>query len=98
MEKVLNKIIENNINLTKEGKVADYIPALKKANPNNIGICIVDLEGNTYKSGDCNVKFTIQSISKVITLMLAVMDNGNPMYLKELAMKEQMNLLIPYIN
>ncbi len=30
MEKVLNKIIENNINLTKEGKVADYIPALKR--------------------------------------------------------------------
>lgn len=76
MEKLLGEIIEKNRYLTKEGNVADYIPALKKANPSYIGISIVDLQGNTYKSGDYQVKFTIQSISKVLSLMLALMDNG----------------------
>lgn len=76
MENILREIVEGNRYLTGEGRVADYIPALKKANPKDIGICVVSLGGNTYKAGDCNVKFTIQSISKVISLMLAIMDNG----------------------
>lgn len=76
MEKILEKIISKNRSLTKEGKVADYIPALKKANPNHIGISIVDTEGNIYKFGDYNFKFTMQSISKVLSLMLALMDHG----------------------
>lgn len=76
MEGLLQRIVEENRYLTKEGRVADYIPALAKANPNHIGICIVDLDGNIYKAGDTNIKFTIQSISKVISLMLAVMDYG----------------------
>ncbi len=76
MEKLLEKIVEENRQLAKEGKLADYIPALSKANPDHVGVCIVDFQGNLYKSGDSNVKFTIQSSSKVISLMLAVMDNG----------------------
>lgn len=76
MEKLLDRIIEKNRSLTGNGRVADYIPALSKADPNNIGICIVDLDGNTYSAGDYNTKFTIQSISKVIGLFLAIMDNG----------------------
>lgn len=76
MDRLLEKIVEKNRYLTKEGNVADYIPALSKANPDHIGICLVDLEGNVNKAGDCSIKFTIQSISKVISLMLALMDNG----------------------
>lgn len=76
MEGLLQRIVEENRYLTKEGKVADYIPALGKANSNHIGICVVDLEGNVKKAGDSDIKFTAQSISKVISLMLAIMDNG----------------------
>lgn len=76
MEKVLNRIIEKNRYLIKMGKVADYIPALSKADPNHIGITLITLDGKTYKSGDYNIPFTIQSISKVITLILAIEDNG----------------------
>ena len=76
MEKLLGEIIEKNKYLINQGKVASYIPALKKANPNHIGVTIMDLEGNVYKSGDYNRPFTIQSISKVMALMLAIMDNG----------------------
>ncbi len=76
MEKLLEDILEKNKNLTKKGKVADYIPALKKANPEDLGICIFDIEGHVYRTGDYNKKFTVQSISKVITLMLVLKDLG----------------------
>lgn len=76
MEKLLNTIIEKNRHLIKKGKLADYIPALSKANPNKIGICLMDTQGSIYKAGDFHVKFTIQSISKVISLILAIIDNG----------------------
>lgn len=76
MENMLDRLIEENKYLVQYGKVADYIPALSNANPNDIGICIMNMEGDIYHSGDYTKKFTIQSISKVISLMLAIMDRG----------------------
>ncbi len=76
MEGKLNEIIEKNRYLISQGKVANYIPALRNTDPNNIGICIIDLKGNIYKAGKYNKKFTIQSISKVMSLILAIMDRG----------------------
>ena len=76
MQKILGEVLEENRELAKKGRVASYIPALAKANPDHLGICIAEIDGNTYKAGDCDVKFTIQSISKVIALMQALMDNG----------------------
>lgn len=76
MEKLLDELIEKNKEITKHGKVADYIPALSYANPQDLGICIMDLEGRAYCSGDYQKKFTIQSISKVLALILALEDQG----------------------
>jgi glutaminase len=52
------------------GKVADYIPELAKVDPNKFGIALVDLEGKVYGAGDFEVPFSIQSISKVLTLTM----------------------------
>ena len=76
MDIMLKTILENNIEISSKGKVADYIPALKKANIDDCGITIIDSEKNIYSYGDYNKKFTIQSISKVVSLMLAIMDRG----------------------
>lgn len=76
MEELLNRVIEKNRHLTSKGKVASYIPALKRANPYQLGVCIADIEGNIFAAGDYKQKFTLQSISKTISLMLAIMDNG----------------------
>jgi glutaminase len=76
MNKFLEAVIENNRQWTKEGKVATYIPELGKADSNTLAICITTLHGEEYFGGDHEVKFTIQSISKIITLMLALLDNG----------------------
>ncbi|MCL6260302.1 glutaminase [Aquiflexum sp. TKW24L] len=52
------------------GKVADYIPELAKVDPDNFGIALVDLDGKVYGAGDFEVPFSIQSISKVLTLTM----------------------------
>lgn len=59
-----------------QGKVADYIPELTKANPNWFGICIATRDGHVYEVGDTGQAFTIQSISKALTYGLALEDQG----------------------
>ncbi|OPJ55802.1 glutaminase A [Alkalithermobacter paradoxus] len=76
MKYILDEIIENNRKYTSEGNVATYIPELAKGNRDDLGVCVIDMENNTYKSGDYDRKFTIQSVSKPISLALAIMDNG----------------------
>lgn len=76
MKKLLDVIIQNNRHYTEKGNVASYIPELQKADKNALGICVVTLDGEEYLAGDYDTKFTIQSISKVISLMLALIDNG----------------------
>ncbi len=76
MEKILEDIIVSNEHLKNRGSLADYIPALGRVDPNKIGISLADIDGNIYRAGDWDHKFTIQSISKVLSLMLAIMDNG----------------------
>ncbi|WP_129595821.1 glutaminase A [Anaerophilus nitritogenes] len=76
MQQLLNQVIENNKGWIKEGKVATYIPELAKSNPNALGICVFDLACNEFCAGDFETKFTMQSVSKVITLACALMDKG----------------------
>jgi glutaminase len=55
-----------------EGKVADYIPALAKADPKRFGMAVVTVEGAVHLLGDAALPFSIQSVSKVFTLTLAL--------------------------
>lgn len=87
MEKLLETLIVKNKSLTNEGKVATYIPELSKANPSSLGICVMDTEGNVFTAGDYNKKFTIQSISKTISLMLALIDNGEEVVFEKVGME-----------
>ena len=59
-----------------QGKQADYIPALANVNPNQFGICLNTIDGKIYKIGDSDVKFSIQSISKVFALAIALSAMG----------------------
>ncbi len=55
-----------------DGAVADYIPELGKANPDDFGLAIATVNGQTYTIGDAEVPFTIQSISKAFAFCLAL--------------------------
>ena len=59
-----------------EGKVSDYIPLLADANPAQMGCAVMMPDGVLHKIGDCDVLFTMQSISKVISLMYALKTFG----------------------
>ena len=58
------------------GEVASYIPELSKADRNALGVCVVANNKKVYRAGDWNTPFTIQSISKVISLILALKTAG----------------------
>jgi glutaminase len=60
----------------KEGKNADYIPALAEVSPKLFGISLVTVEGKAYDAGDVRSLFSIQSISKVFTLALVLQESG----------------------
>ena len=55
-----------------EGKVADYIPALARVDPVKLGIAFADAGRRVHGAGDCDEPFSIQSISKVFMLALAL--------------------------
>jgi len=76
MEKIHTKL--KNIHT---GKNADYIPALKKVDPNLYAISICTIDGTIINVGDVKHEFAIESCSKVFTLALAL-DTFGPKILK----------------
>ncbi len=60
----------------KEGKNADYIPALAKVDPNLFGIALVTVDGKVYTAGDIKTEVSIQSISKVFTMSQVIQEQG----------------------
>jgi glutaminase len=66
----------------KEGKNADYIPALAKVDPQVFGIALVTPDGKVYTAGDLTTEVSIQSVSKVFTLARVIQDDGEAAILK----------------
>ncbi|MFJ6323627.1 MULTISPECIES: glutaminase [unclassified Rhizobium] len=63
-----------------EGKVADYIPELAKVDPKQFGMTIATVNGDVYSVGDAAIPFSIQSISKVFMLTLALGKVGESLW------------------
>jgi glutaminase len=58
------------------GEPAQYIPELASADPDRMAAAFATLDGEVYGSGDAEVEFTIQSISKPFVYALALADRG----------------------
>ncbi|WP_299006094.1 glutaminase B [uncultured Shewanella sp.] len=69
---LLEQVMDTVRPLLGQGKVADYIPALAKVNANKLGIAVTSIDGTTIGAGDYLEPFSIQSISKVFSLTLAL--------------------------
>lgn len=69
---VLNEIASEMLARPDRGKVADYIPELARVDDAAFGIAVIDADGTVFAAGDADVSFSIQSISKVFTLTLAL--------------------------
>lgn len=61
---------------TEKGKVASYIPELAKEDPRQLGVSVCMPDGSILSAGDADTPFTLQSISKIFTLILALCQNG----------------------
>jgi len=71
----------------RDGKVADYIPELTKADPNWFGLCLVTADGQRFEFGDIEQTFTIQSISKPFVYGMALTDLGREATLAKISVE-----------
>ncbi|OXB92120.1 glutaminase A [Parageobacillus galactosidasius] len=83
----LEQFVEQAKQYARYGKVADYIPALGKADPNDLSIAIYLPDGNVIDAGDTTHKVTLQSISKIIALALVLMDRGEQEVFRKVGME-----------
>ncbi|MBX3486088.1 glutaminase [Phenylobacterium sp.] len=63
-----------------EGAVADYIPPLARVDPRRFGMAIITCDGRAAEVGDAWMPFSIQSISKVFTLTMALEKHGEALW------------------
>ncbi|CAB0150586.1 Glutaminase 2 [Pseudidiomarina piscicola] len=63
-----------------DGKVADYIPALAQVKPDYCALTVATLDGRVTSVGDTDTPFSIQSISKIFGLMLAMERVGESLW------------------
>lgn len=66
--------------LGAEGKVASYIPALARVDPHRFGIALVTHDGEEAFAGDADLPFSIQSVSKLFTLTMALQRYGEALW------------------
>lgn len=83
----LMSFVQEAKTMTQYGKVANYIPALGKAHPNDLAIAIQYPDGISFSAGDIQKRFTLQSISKVISLALVLMDRGSEYVFERVGME-----------
>ena len=62
------------------GEVADYIPELARIDKNRFGIAVVLANGEEFSAGDAAIPFSIQSVSKVFALALALGQLGDRLW------------------
>lgn len=71
-QKILNDIYDEIKRSTNTGLVASYIPELANADPDKFGMHLLTIKGEEYTLGDSKEKFSIQSISKVLSLAYSI--------------------------
>ena len=80
LNRIVSDIADDMRRRTDRGEVATYIPELARADPKAFGLVVVDPQGNVAAAGDCDAPFSIQSVSKVFTLTLALGKVGDNLW------------------
>lgn len=62
------------------GRQASYIPALARVNPDRFGICLLTTDGKEAELGDVGERFSIQSVTKVFSLAMALSFRGEALW------------------
>ena len=80
LQGVLRQIHAEVQPLLGTGRVADYIPALAGADARAFGMAMAGLDGCLYTCGQALQPFSVQSISKLFALMLALQVEGDALW------------------
>ncbi len=73
----LERAYQYGMDARGEGRVATYIPELARADEDAFGIAVMTKDGTTICRGDASTRFTIQSVSKVVSLAMALKRFGS---------------------
>ncbi len=79
-QSILNEVYTEVLAMNLDGKVSESIPELSKINPSKFGIHLTTLEGGNFGIGDSNERFSIQSVSKTLTLAMAFSKLGEKVW------------------
>lgn len=80
IQSIINRIASDVSTASDRGQVADYIPELASIDPNQFGISVALPDGTCFAAGDAQTPFSIQSVSKVFTLALALGRFGDQLW------------------
>lgn len=72
MKEILERAYEEGLKYTDQGHVATYIPQLAKEDGSKVAIAAYDPDGSYFEKGEVDKRFSIQSVSKVITYILCL--------------------------
>ncbi len=79
-QEIINEIYTGINAKSNKGRIASYIPELKNVDSDNFGIHLVTIKNEEYGIGDRFTKFSVQSISKVLSLCLAYKIKGTEIW------------------
>jgi glutaminase len=77
---ILEQVHEQVRPVIGQGRVANYIPELATVSPQHFGMAVVQIDGTVHAVGDARVPFSIQSISKLFTLVMALQTEGDELW------------------
>ena len=80
LDALVHRIADEMAAHQDRGKVADYIPGLARVDPRHFGIAIATHDGRMFAAGDADMAFSIQSVSKVFALTLALGKVGDALW------------------
>jgi glutaminase len=79
-QQILEEIYLQSKSLPIIGNIATTIPELANVNPDKFGICLTTIDGKVFSVGDSNEKFSIQSVSKALSVTLAFSHLGEKIW------------------
>jgi glutaminase len=71
----LNRMYAELLPVTS-GSVADYIPQLRRIDPDQLAIAVCTVDGQRFSAGDARTSFCLQSVSKTVSYCLALEEHG----------------------
>ncbi|MDO6413541.1 glutaminase [Sphingomonas sp. BIUV-7] len=77
---IVRDIAEEMASRTDRGRVADYIAPLAEVDPMRFGLAVIEADGTCHLAGDAEAPFSIQSVSKVFALTLALGKVGDALW------------------